>query len=211
MATLQELLESSDQSVRLKAALAAGTYPEPEYIDILVTQCAHEPDFFVRDTLSWALMRNDITKVVERLTLELQSKNALAKSQAIHTFSKIGDKQNYFLITEEMMHDPDDLVATTAWRAASVLVPDPEKPTLVKILLTQLGRGDSDTQFALTRFLCAIGDEIVAPLTEAAKSENEVIRTQAEFTLMRYREMQLDIKKKPTVGGEGFEPPTSSV
>ena len=211
MATLQELLESSDQSVRLKAALAAGTYPEPEFIDILVTQCAHEPDFFVRDTISWALMRNEIPKVIERLKLELQSKNALAKSQAIHTLSKIGDKRNYFLITEEMMHDADDLVATTSWRAASVLVPDEEKSALVGILLTQLGRGDSDTQFALTRFLCAIGDEIVAPLTEAAKSENEVIRTQAEFTLMRYREMQLEFKKKPTVGGEGFEPPTSSV
>ena len=211
MATLQELLESSDQSVRLKAALAAGTYPEPEFIDILVTQCAHEPDFFVRDTISWALMRNEIPKVIERLKIELQSKNALAKSQAIHTLSKIGDKQNYFLITEEMMNDADDLVATTSWRAASVLVPDEEKSALVKILLTQLGRGDSDTQFALTRFLCAIGDEIVAPLTEAAKSENEVIRTQAEFTLMRYREMQLEFKKKPTVGGEGFEPPTSSV
>ena len=196
MATLQELLESSDQSVRLKAALAAGTYPEPEYIDILVTQCAHEPDFFVRDTLSWALMRNDIPAVVERLKIELQSKNALAKSQAIHTFSKIGDKQNYALITKDMMHDSDDLVATTAWRAASVLVPDTEKPSLVNILVTQLGRGDSDTQFALTRFLCAIGEEIVPPLMDAAKSENEVVRTQAEFTLLRYQEMKLEFKKK---------------
>jgi HEAT repeat protein len=202
MATLQELLESSDQSVRLKAALAAGTYPEPDYIDILVTQCAHEPDFFVRDTLSWALMRNDIPKVVERLKLELQSRNALAKSQAIHTFSKIGDKQNYFFITEEMMRDADDLVATTAWRAASVLVPDTEKPALVKILLTQLGRGDSDSQFALTRFLCAIGDEIVEPLTEAAKSENEVVRTQAEFTLMRYREMRIEDKRQDFKGNK---------
>jgi HEAT repeat protein len=46
MATLEELLKSPDQSVRLKAALAAGTYPEAEYIEILVTQCSHEPDFF---------------------------------------------------------------------------------------------------------------------------------------------------------------------
>ena len=75
MATLQALLASPDQSVRFKAALAAGTYPELRFIEILISQCAHEPDFFVRDTLSWALMRNDITKVVERLTLELQSKN----------------------------------------------------------------------------------------------------------------------------------------
>jgi len=49
MASLQSLLASNDQSVRLKAALAAGTYPDPSYIDLLVTQCSHEPDFFVRE------------------------------------------------------------------------------------------------------------------------------------------------------------------
>ena len=194
MATLQELLESSDQSVRLKAALAAGTYPKPEYIDILVTQCAHEPDFFVRDTLSWALMRNDIPAVVERLKIELQSKNALAKSQAIHTLSKIGDKKNYSLITEAMMLDKDDLVASTAWRAASVLVPDEEKDALVNILVTQLARGDSDVQFALTRFLCAIGDPILEPLSDASSSDDENIKIHATFTLLRYREMKIDPK-----------------
>ena len=211
MATLQAMLASPDQSVRLKAALAAGTYPKVEYIQILISQCAHEPDFFVRDTLSWALMRNDIDEVVKCLESELKSKNPQAKSQAIHTLSKIGDKKNYPLITDEMLLDSDDLVATTAWRAASVLVPDNEKAALVKTLITQLGRGDSDVQFSLTRFLCAIGDEIIKPLQEAAQSAREDIRVQAEFTLLRYQEMKLESIKKPTVGGEGFEPPTSSV
>ena len=153
MATLQTLLASPDQSVRLKAALAAGTYPDPEYIEILIAQCTHEPDFFVRDTLSWALMRHDVKKVVKRLETELQSSNPQAKSQAIHTLSKIGDNANYSLITDEMLFDADDFIASTAWRVASVLVPDDQKPDLVKKLITQLGRGDSDTQFGLTRFL----------------------------------------------------------
>ncbi len=52
MPTLRSLLDSTDKSVRLNAALAAGTYPEPDFIEILVSQCAIEPDFFVRDTLS---------------------------------------------------------------------------------------------------------------------------------------------------------------
>ena len=195
MPTLKSLLDSPDQSVRLKAALAAGTYPEPEFIEILITQCAIEPDFFVRDTLSWALMRNDIAKVVKRLETELQSANTQAKSQAIHTLSKIGDKNNYSLITDEMLFDADDFVAATAWRAASVLVPDNQKEDLVKKLVTQLGRGDSDTQFALTRFLCAIGETIVDPLTEAAHSTDDAISNQAKFTLLRFREMQLEMKK----------------
>ncbi len=196
MATLQALLASPDQSVRLKAALAAGTYPEPSYIEILIKQCSHEPDFFVRDTLSWALMRHDVTQVVNHLKPELSSKVAQARSQALHTLSKIGDKANYPLITLEHHLDEVDKVAVTAWRTASVLVPENERSALTKILITQLGRGDSDMQFDLTRFLCSLGDCIVEPLHNAAKSDNEVIRIHAEFTLIRFQEMQLDIAKK---------------
>jgi HEAT repeat protein len=188
-------LDSPDQSVRLKAALAAGTYPEDEFIELLVSQCAIEPDFFVRDTLSWALMRNDVSKVVKRLEIELQSPNLQAKSQAIHTLSKIGDKTNYPLITDEMLFNSDDFIASTAWRVASVLVPDDQKPDLAAKLITQLGRGDSDVQFGLTRFLCAVGDCIIGPLTEASKSEDDVISNQAKFTLLRFREMQLESAK----------------
>ena len=156
MASLQEHLKSPDQSVRLKAALAAGTYPESEYIPVLIHQCAVESDFFVRDTLSWALMRNDRETVLASLIPELRSPIPQARSQALHTLSKIGDKANYSLITKEHFFDEDDSVASTAWRTASVLVPEDKKSDLVKILVTQLGRGDGDTQFGLTRFLCAI-------------------------------------------------------
>ena len=211
MATLEAMLASPDQSMRLKAALAAGTYPSPEFIEILIAQCAHEPDFFVRDTLSWALMRHDHSTVVQKLKTELKSPVVQARSQAVHTLSKIGDKANYSLITDELLFDIEDSVASTSWRAASVLVRDEEKSALVEKLMTQLGRGDSDIQFSLTRFLCGLGEVIVEPLIEAAKSTNEVIRVQAEFTLMRFREMQLEFDKTSTVGGEGFEPPTSSV
>jgi HEAT repeat protein len=197
MATLQELLNSPNQSVRLKAALAAGTYPNPDQIKILISRCADESDFFVRDTLSWALMRHDQKSVVDQLKIELKSENSQAKSQALHTLSKIGDKENYELITRDLLLDSDDFVASTAWRSASVLVPENQKQVLVELLISQLGRGDSDTQFGLTRFLCAIGQQIVTPLTQAAQSLDEVVRTHAEFTLIRFQEMELEkVKKK---------------
>lgn len=192
---LKLLLQSPDQSKRLTTALNAGTYPEPDFIDILVEQCAVESDFFVRDTLSWALMRNNIPLVVERLKLELKSNNPQALSQAIHTFSKIGDKANFSLITDAMLFHTNDLIASTAWRASSVLAPEEEKSSLVEKLITQLGRGDSDLQFGLTRFLCALGASIVEPLTIAAKTSDEVVRMHAEFTLIRFKEMQLENTK----------------
>jgi len=196
MATLEALLKSPDQSVRLKAALAAGTYPNLDHIEVLISQCASESDFFVRDTLSWALMRQDRPMVVQRLIPELKTANPQSLSQALHTLSKIGDKNNYSLITTELLLDADDFVASTAWRSASVLVPDADKPALVEILISRLGRGDSDTQFGLTRCLCAIGEPIVAPLMQAAQSADEPVRTQAEFTLIRYQEMELEKVKK---------------
>jgi HEAT repeat protein len=197
MGTLEALLKSPDQSVRLKAALAAGTYPNLDHIEVLISQCASESDFFVRDTLSWALMRQDRPTVVQRLIPELKSANPQSRSQALHTLSKIGDKENYELITRNLLLDSDDFVASTAWRSASVLVPDADKPALVEVLISQLGRGDSDTQFGLTRFLCAIGEPIVAPLMQAAQSADETVRTQAEFTLIRFQEMELEkVKKK---------------
>ena len=197
MATLKELLESPNQSVRLKAALAAGTYPNLDHIEILIRQCSDESDFFVRDTLSWALMRQDRKSVVQRLIPELKSVNPQSRSQALHTLSKIGDKENYELITRDLLLDSDDFVASTAWRSASVLVPDKDKQELVELLISQLGRGDGDIQFGLTRFLCSLGQQIVAPLTQATKSTNEVVRTHAEFTLIRFQEMELEkVKKK---------------
>ena len=204
MATLEDVLKSPDQSVRLKAALAAGTFPNPNQIEVLIRQCATETDFFVRDTLSWALMRHEQKSVVEHLKVELHSENTQARSQALHTLSKIGDKQFYSLITNEHHFDPLDKVAVTAWRAASVLVPDEEKPALTKVLVSQLGRGDSDLQFDLTRFLCALGDVIIEPLKRASDSEKEEVQIHAAFTLLRYQEMRLESSKKTDVGGEGF-------
>ena len=199
---LSNLFASSDQSVRLHAALMAGTYPKFEFIETLISQCAIEPDFFVRDTLSWALMRQERERVVELLTPQLHSSINQARSQALHTLSKIGDKANYQLITNDLLFDEDDFVASTAWRSASVLVPEEKKSELANLLISQLGRGNSDIQFALTRFLCAIGDQIIPPLKQAALSDSEEIRTHAEFTLIRYREMKLEWAHKD-LGGEG--------
>jgi HEAT repeat protein len=196
MATLQELLSSSDQSVRLKAALSAGTFPQSEYIPLLLSQCAHEPDFFVRDTLSWALMRHEKSEVVEQLKPELKSGITQARSQALHTLTKIGDKAFYSLITREHLLDANDKVAVTAWRSASSLAPEDKKGGLAEILVTQLGRGDSEMQFDLTRFLCSLGGCIVKPLRDAAQSANESIRMHAEFTMIRFQEMQLESTKK---------------
>lgn len=188
---LKTLLASPDQSVRLNAVMTAGTYPEPEYIAVLIDQCAHETDFFVRDTLSWALMRQDISEVVMRLEVELKSSNPKSRGQALHTFSKIGDKKYYALITNELLLDPDDSVAMVAWRAASGLVPEEGVPALSQILFTQLGRGNFEVQLGLSRAICRLGKVIIPALIEVTRSSDEAIRLHAQFTARLYKKPEL--------------------
>ena len=50
-------LAAPHPSVRLQAASAAGSDPDADVLEGLVERCAVEPDFLVRDMLSWALSR----------------------------------------------------------------------------------------------------------------------------------------------------------
>ena len=191
---LDSALKSTDQSVRLKVALMAGTYPAVDLIETLVLRCEVEPDFFVRDMLTWALIRNDIPMVIERLTPELLSSNSQARSQALHTLTKIGDSSTYPLVSGNLLFDADDKVAMTAWRAASLLAPKDEIPKLIPALITQLGRGSFEIQFALSRALCALGDEILEPLEALALSLNSEIREHVAFTLRLLKNPYLERK-----------------
>jgi HEAT repeat protein len=175
-------LGNSNSSVRLQAALAVGTAPDPRFIDTLIERCAIEPDFFVRDMLTWALTRHPATLTVPRLIDELRSERAQARSQALHTLSKIGDRQAWPAITRALLTDPDDEVARTAWRAAVVLVPENEEPELVAVLATQLGRGGRETRLSLSRALIAFGEAIVPTLRAALTDPDPRKRQHAAAT-----------------------------
>ncbi|MEE1807431.1 HEAT repeat domain-containing protein [Streptomyces sp. BE133] len=160
-------LEDSRSSVRLRAALAVGTTPDPGFIGKLIERCAIEPEFYVREMLTWALTRHSASMTVPELLDEVRSERAQARSQALHTLSKIGDRQAWPAITPALLSDADDEVARSAWRAAVVLVPEGEEPELAAMLSTQLGRGERETQLSLSRALIALGEVILSTLRAA--------------------------------------------
>ena len=100
-------LAAGDATARLNAAVAIGGNPEPFLVDELVARCAVEPDFFVRDMLTWALTRFPPDATVPRLIAELRSEVAQARSQALHTLSKIKDASAWPAITRELLRDAD--------------------------------------------------------------------------------------------------------
>ncbi|MFG2825974.1 HEAT repeat domain-containing protein [Streptomyces sp. NPDC048434] len=175
-------LADSRSSVRLRAALAAGTTPDPRFIDKLIERCASEPEFSVREMLTWALTRHSASMTVPVLLNEVRSERAQARSQALHTLSKIGDRQAWPAITRELLSDADDEVVRSAWRAAVVLVPEGEEPALAGVLATQLGRGARETQLSLSRALIGLGEAIMPTLRAAMADLDPRVRRHAVAT-----------------------------
>lgn len=179
---LAEALTATAASVRQQAALTAGTHPRDTYVPVLVARCAVDPDLTVRETLTWALLRHDPDVTLPALTAELASTNPQARSQALHTLSKIGDTRAWPAITRELIDNPDLRVARTAWRAASRLAPESERADLAVTLTAHLGTGDWPVQRALTDALLFLGDAAGPALATAATANDPHARAHALAT-----------------------------
>ncbi|WP_344148754.1 HEAT repeat domain-containing protein [Kribbella yunnanensis] len=180
MERLVGVLSAGDSSARLRTAMTVGS--EPGLVEALLARCAVEPDFFVRDMLTWTLTRQPVELTVPQVLAELQSEHVQARSQALHTLSKLGVPSTWTAITVELLHDPDDEVARTAWRAAVVLAPVDEREALAAELVKELGRGDRMVQLSLSRALVGLGELIEPVLRPALASVDPKVRAHARAT-----------------------------
>ncbi|MEV5709032.1 HEAT repeat domain-containing protein [Actinoallomurus sp. NPDC052274] len=205
-------LENGSSSVRLQAAMAVGTAPDPRFVDKLIERCAIEPEFFVREMLTWALTRHSSSTTVPKLIAELRSEGAQARSQALHTLSKIGDRRAWPAITRALLTDADDEVARSAWRAAVVLVPEGEESELAGVLATQFGRGERETQLSLSRALISLGEVMMPTLRAAMTDRDPRVRRHAIATERLLRDPDAgfesaieEAKRLVALGGTGQE------
>ncbi len=176
-------LSQMDPSARLQAALTAGTYPDDSFLEVLVERCAIEPDFSVREMLTWALTRLTHDRVLQRLIAELASPVHQARSQALHTLSKLRDVRAWPAITVAHLHDADDEVARTAWRTAVGLAPHSKHDALAGDLKHEFGRGDLDVQRSLARAMVDLGDSGEKATREALLAGDPRVRIHAAATL----------------------------
>ena len=185
-------LRDANSSVRMQAAMAAGTGKDPAAVDLLVERCGVEPDFFVRDMLTWALTRLPADLTVPRLVDELSSPFPQARSQALHTLSKIADPRARPAITDALLHDEEDEVAKAAWRAAVVLVPSGEEAALAADLAQELGRRDPESRRGLTRAFVALGEPARGVLDHATGVGAFAARVHAVATLLIFDGFERD-------------------
>ncbi|MFJ7905460.1 HEAT repeat domain-containing protein [Kitasatospora sp. NPDC096204] len=202
-------LEHDDASVRLRAALAAGSRPHPGFVGGLVERCAVEPEFTVREMLTWALTRHEAAATLPLLLDEVRAERAQARSQALHTLSKIGDRRAWPAITPALLADADDEVARSAWRAAVVLVPDGGRRDLAVVLAAQLGRGGHETRLSLSRALVALGEAVLPTLNAATTDPDPRVRAHALATERLWHdpdagfESAIEEAKRTAVYGQG--------
>jgi HEAT repeat protein len=176
--------------LRLRAALQAGIRADPRDADRLIERCRTEQDFFVRDMLTWALTRLPSESTVPRLVGELDSHVPQARSQALHTLSKIGDRRAWPAVASHV-HDADLDVSRSAWRAAVVLVPAGDVAWLAAQLVRELGRGDQDTQLSLSRALLALGEPALSLVETATRNRTPAVRAHALATQRLFEDPEM--------------------
>lgn len=130
--------------------------------------------------LTWSLVRHPASLTVPRLLDEVRSPTPQARSQALHTLSKIGE--GWSAITPALLHDADDQVARAAWRAAVVLAPVERRAELAGPLASELGRGGRDLRLSLSRTLAELGDDATDALARARRHDDPEVRAHAIAT-----------------------------
>ncbi|WP_233551241.1 HEAT repeat domain-containing protein [Amnibacterium setariae] len=184
---LTTALRHESGSTRLRAAMAAGTTPDPDVVDVLVERSGVEPDFFVRDMLTWALTRLPADLTVPRLVAELSSPFPQARSQSLHTLTKLADPRSRPALTPALVHDEEDEVARAAWRLAVVLVPADiagEPEAVAEDLATELGRRGPEAKRSLTRAMTSLGEAARPVLERIAEQGAFAQRVHAGATLL---------------------------
>lgn len=189
-ATAERVLTDADPSTRLKGAMAAGTHPDPELLDLLITRGAVEDDFNVREMLVWALLSLPAALTVPRLIAELDDPRPQARAQALHALSKIGDRSAWPAITPDHIDDPVPEVARSAWRASVALVPDGGEVELAQRLVRHLGRGDHDVQRGLSLNFFTLGLSARPVLQTLVDHENPAVAAHAGETLKLLAELE---------------------
>jgi HEAT repeat protein len=165
-------LQHPDKNVRLDAAMAFGTGAVPSAVGPLVASLATEPDFFVRETIVWALVRIG-TPSVDAVGALLLHADAAVRTQAAHALSKLGDTRAAPML-RHALSDTSTAVVQKAAYSLGVLKDVKAIPALVALLEHE----SPELRNAVRDALTALGEAVVSPLTD-------VISGTASSTLAR--------------------------
>ena len=177
---LQEALRaalSPDKNTRLAAAFRLGSLAEPENAAELVALLRSEPDAYVRETLTWAVV-TQAEAAIPHLVQALQGEDP-SRAQILHALSKIQDPTTIPHILP-LADDPSPEVAAKAWWA----IGRTGLPETAPVLVEKVGTlHTEEARNALTRALEQMGEPATAGLAQHLASADPDARQHAARAL----------------------------
>lgn len=175
--TCIDLLGDADREVRLAMVHELGRGRHAQAAAALVDRFGQERDFLIRETLTWAALRMPHA-ALPLVRDALGSSRWLARLQATHTLSKLGDVDDAELLVP-LVADPVDCVAARAYWAVAQC----GDPAAIPALLAALSRGDAEHRTSLTVALADFGSATVPGLVAALRQARPDVRRHAADTL----------------------------
>jgi HEAT repeat protein len=170
-------LRDPDRNVRVRAALDLGRRRDNALVEALVEALCTDPDFNVRETLVWALVRVSDAAVAP-LIARLSDPIPLARMSAAHALGKIGDPRAVDALIE-VLHDSDLEVVARAAFALGQIGDARAAPALVGVL----GHDNRELEATMASVLERFAASAVQPLIRALGHENWRAREQAADAL----------------------------
>lgn len=163
--------------VRQEAAVQLGTLGDASLARELVALLVSEDDFFVRETLTWAVVRHP--EAALPCLVEALETSPGSRVQVLHALSKIQAPDAVPQILPYADSD-DPAVAMKAWWALGRTGTSEAAPAL----LPHLGSGDEDRQRELSRALEQLGEPGVEGLADALGDSDAGVRRHAAQALV---------------------------
>lgn len=187
LAALVTALADPDRDVRQESALALGERADASTLDAVLERLWAEPDFFVRETLAWAVARVGAVAIPGVRQALGADRSSGVRTQALHVLSKIADPSTVDDLVP-LVDDPDEAVAAKArWALARI-----GDARAIPLLAAHLGAADAEARNALTDVLAAFGAAAVPTLVAGLVDERPVVRAQAAEALGRIGSQDAD-------------------
>jgi HEAT repeat protein len=172
-----EQLVHPDKNMRGPAAIALGGSYVADALDGLLARVGHEPDFYVREDITWALVRMGEAAIAPLIGL-LNDESAAVRHHAAHTLGKINDPRAVEALIGAL-HDSDHMVAARAAGSLKVIGVAQAIPALAGVL----GHPHRETQTAVAEALERFGAEAIPAVLEAMNDTRWPVREHAADVL----------------------------
>jgi HEAT repeat protein len=166
-------LQHIDHNVRASVVLELGKQCEASTVSSLIQALRVEQEFFVREYITWALVRMRDVAVVPLIAL-LKDNNPVVRHAAAHTLSKIGDGRAFEALIEALQDDDTTVVSKAAFALGRI-----GNVKAIPTLVTLLGHDRPEFRSSLGSVLETFGDDAVNPLIQALDQDNWRAREQA--------------------------------